>query len=78
MNKIILRSMVMAAAAAPIAAVSIAMSATGSAQPQPINCPPNQYWDPGSNSCKNAVPLACAPGDYWNPITNLCRPLGQY
>ena len=76
MNKIILRSMVTAAAAAPIAAVSIAMAASGSAQP--INCPPNQYWDPGSNTCKNAVPLACAPGDYWNPITNLCRPLGQY
>ena len=75
MNKIILRSMFTAAAAAPIAAVSIAMAATGSAQP--LNCPPGQYWDPGTNSCRNAVPLNCAPGEYWNPVSNLCRPLGQ-
>jgi hypothetical protein len=75
MNKIIRRSMVMAAAAAPIAAMSIAMSGTASAQP--MNCPPGQWWDPGSNSCKNSVPLACAPGEYWNPVSNLCRPLGQ-
>jgi hypothetical protein len=76
MNKIILRSMVMAAVAAPITAASLFMSATGSAQP--LNCPPGQWWDPGTNTCKNAVPLACAPGEYWNAITNVCRPLGQY
>jgi hypothetical protein len=75
MYKIIRRSMVMAAAAAPIAALSIALSATGSAQP--LNCPSGQWWDPGTNSCKNAVPLNCAPGEYWNPISNACRPLGQ-
>jgi len=76
MYKIIRRSMVIAAAAAPVTAMSIAMSATGAAQP--LNCPPGQYWEPGSNTCKSAVPLACAPGEYWNPLTNLCRPLGLY
>jgi hypothetical protein len=76
MNKIIRRSVVIAAAAGPIAAFSVAMSAIGSAQP--LACPPGQWWDPGTNTCKSAVPLACAPGDYWNPITNVCRPLGQY
>jgi hypothetical protein len=75
MNKTIRRSMVMATAAAPIAAMSIVMSATGSAQP--LNCPNGQWWDPGSNSCKNLVPLNCAPGEYWNPVSNACRPLGQ-
>ncbi len=78
MRKNIIRSAIVAAACAPIAALSVVMSATGSAQPQPLNCPPGQYWDPGSNSCKSAVPLNCAPGQYWNPITNFCRPLGQY
>jgi len=72
----VLRSAIVAAACAPIAALSVVTSATGAAQP--LNCPPGQYWDPGSNTCKNSVPLNCAPGQYWNPITNLCRPLGQY
>ncbi|MBY0289549.1 MAG: hypothetical protein K2X52_20800 [Mycobacteriaceae bacterium] len=72
----LLRPAIVAALCAPIFAVATA--ASGGAQPQPINCPPGQYWDPGSNSCKNAVPLNCAPGQYWNPITNFCRPLGQY
>jgi len=76
MNKIIRRSAIVAAAAAPIAAMSVVMSATGAAQP--LNCPAGQWWDPGSNTCKNAVPLACAPGEYWNAITNVCRPLGFY
>lgn len=75
MNKITLRSMVVAAVSAPIAAASLFAAATGSAQP--LNCPPGQFWDPGTNTCKNAVPLACAPGEYWNPISNVCRPLGQ-
>jgi len=76
MNKVIRRSVVMAAAAAPIAVLSVVMSATGVAQP--LNCQNGQWWDPGSYTCKSAVPLACAPGEYWNPITNVCRPLGQY
>jgi hypothetical protein len=75
MNKIILRSMVMAAVAAPIAAGSLFMAATGSAQP--LDCPAGQWWDPGTNTCKSAVPLNCAPGEYWNPLSNVCRPLGQ-
>jgi hypothetical protein len=74
----LLRTAIVAAVSAPIAALSVVTAASGSAQPQPINCPFGQYWDPGSNSCKSAVPLNCAPGQYWNPITNFCRPLGQY
>ncbi len=70
----LLRPAIVAAVCAPVFAVVTAASGTA----QPINCPPAQYWDPGSNTCKNAAPLACAPGQYWNPITNLCRPLGQY
>lgn len=79
MRKIICRSMVMAAAAAPIAAVSIAMSAVGSAQP--LNCQNGEWWDPVDNVCRPpaaTAPLACAPGEYWNPVKNVCRPLGQY
>jgi hypothetical protein len=76
MYKIIRRSMVMAAAAAPIAAVSIAMSATGSAQP--LNCQNGEWWDPVANVCqKPLVPLNCGPGQYWNPASNVCRPLGS-
>jgi hypothetical protein len=75
MYKIIRRSTLVAAAFAPVAAMSIVTSAIGSAQP--LNCPAGQWWDPGTNTCKNAVPLACAPGEYWNPISNVCRPLGQ-
>lgn len=72
----LLRTAIVAAVCAPVAALSVVTAATGAAQP--LNCPPGQYWDPGSNTCKNSVPLNCAPGQYWNPITNLCRPLGQY
>jgi hypothetical protein len=77
MNKIIRRSMVMAAAAAPIVAASLVMSGTAAAQP--LNCQNGQWWDPGSNTCRAPVgaPLNCAPGQYWNPVSNLCRPLGQ-
>jgi hypothetical protein len=70
----LLRPAIVAAVCAPI--LSVVTAASGGAQP--LNCPPGQYWDPGSNTCKNSVPLNCAPGQYWNPITNLCRPLGQY
>ena len=75
MRKNIIRSAIVAAACAPIAALSVVTSATGSAQPP--NCPGGQWWDPATNTCKSAVPLACAPGQYWNPLSNLCRPLGQ-
>ncbi len=75
MNKIIRRSTLVAAACAPVAALSLWGSAIGSAQP--LNCPVGQWWDPGTNTCKSSVPLACAPGEYWNPISNVCRPLGQ-
>ncbi|MGV0606841.1 Uncharacterised protein [Mycolicibacterium flavescens] len=78
MSKIISRAMVLAAAAGPIAAFSIATAATGAAQP--LDCP-NGWWDPVANVCRGPVataPLACAPGEYWNPISNVCRPLGQY
>lgn len=79
MHMVLRRSAIAAVAAAPIAALSVMTSATGSAQP--INCPPGQWWDPVDNVCRGpvaTVPLACAPGEYWNPITNLCRPLGVY
>lgn len=79
MTNIIGRSIGMVAAAAPIAALSIMMSATGSAQP--LDCPAGQWWDPVANVCRGqvaTVPLNCAPGQYWNPISNVCRPLGQY
>jgi hypothetical protein len=72
----LLRTAIVAAVSAPIAALSVVTAASGTAQP--LNCPPGQYWEPGSNTCKNSVPLNCAPGQYWNPLTNLCRPLGQY
>jgi hypothetical protein len=75
MRNLLRRSVIVAAAAAPIAAMSVMTSALGSAQP--LNCPAGQWWDPATNTCKNAVPLACAPGEYWNPISNVCRPLGQ-
>ncbi|MEO3759525.1 hypothetical protein ABGB19_14710 [Mycobacterium sp. B14F4] len=78
MSKIIRRAVLVAAASAPITAVALMMSASGSAQP--LNCP-NGWWDPVANVCRGpvaTVPLACAPGEYWNPISNVCRPLGQY
>ena len=75
MGNFIRRSALVAAAFAPIAALSVVTSATGLAQP--LNCPAGQWWDPGSNTCKSAVPLNCAPGEYWNPLSNVCRPLGQ-
>jgi hypothetical protein len=71
----LLRTAVVAAVSAPIAALSVVTAAGGAAQP--LNCPPGQYWDPASNTCRNSVPLNCAPGQYWNPVSNLCRPLGQ-
>ena len=79
MYKIISRSMVVAAAAAPIAALSVVMSATGSAQP--LNCQNGEWWDPVANVCRPpavAFPPNCGPGNYWNPVTNVCRPLGVY
>jgi hypothetical protein len=76
MHKIIRRSVILGAAAAPVAALSVVMSAAGSAEP--LNCPNGEYWEPVSNTCQKAlVPLNCAPGEYWNPVSNLCRPLGQ-
>ncbi|WP_326546670.1 hypothetical protein QGN32_24205 [Mycolicibacterium sp. ND9-15] len=79
MNKSIRRSVVLSAAAAPVAAFSLMMAASASAQP--LDCPNGQWWDPVANVCRGPVanvPLACAPGEYWNPISNVCRPLGQY
>ena len=76
MNKIIRRSTVLAAAAAPIAALSVLMPATGSAQP--LNCVNGQFWDPITNTCQTPRPADnCAPGEYWNALSNVCRPLGQ-
>jgi hypothetical protein len=76
MYKIIRRSAIAAVAAAPIAAMSLFMSATASAQP--LDCPGGQFWDPISNTCQTPRPAAqCAVGEYWNPVSNLCRPLGQ-
>ncbi|SEH79278.1 hypothetical protein SAMN04489835_4188 [Mycolicibacterium rutilum] len=78
MHKIIRRSMVATAAAAPVAALSLLMAPSAAAQP--LNCP-GGWWDPVANVCRGPVataPLACAPGEYWNPISNVCRPLGQY
>jgi hypothetical protein len=76
MHKIIRRSTLVAAAVAPVAALSLLSPAIGSAQPP--NCQNGQWWDPASNTCKAPlVPLNCAPGEYWNPASNLCRPLGQ-
>lgn len=76
MPKFILRSAIVAAACAPIAALSVVASATVSAQP--LNCQNGQFWDPVSNTCQTPLtPLNCEPGQYWNPVSNLCRPLGQ-
>jgi hypothetical protein len=76
MRKFIRRSAIVAAAAAPIAAMSVAMSATGSAQP--LDCTNGQFWDPISNTCQTPRPADnCAPGEYWNALSNVCRPLGQ-
>ncbi|MGV0717737.1 hypothetical protein ABQE93_20255 [Mycolicibacterium sp. XJ662] len=79
MRKFVRRSTIVAAAFAPVAALSVMASAVGAAQP--LNCPAGEWWDPVDNVCRGpvaTVPLACAPGEYWNPITNVCRPLGQY
>ncbi|OBI84623.1 hypothetical protein [Mycobacterium sp. E740] len=70
---------VVAAAFAPIAALSMVTFPTAHAQP--LNCPPGQWWDAVANVCRppvSTVPLNCAPGEYWNPVSNVCRPLGQY
>jgi hypothetical protein len=75
MRTFIRRSTIVAAAFAPIAALSLLTSAAGSTQP--LNCPSGQYWDPAANVCRSLVPLNCAPGEYWNPVSNVCRPLGQ-
>jgi len=76
MRKNILRSAIVAAACAPIAALSVATSAIGSAQP--LNCAYPQFWDPITNTCQTPRPAGnCAPGEYWNALSNACRPLGQ-
>jgi hypothetical protein len=70
------RSLVVAAGAAPIAALAIMASATGSAQP--LNCAYPQFWDPITNTCQTPRPAEqCGPGQYWNALSNVCRPLGQ-
>jgi hypothetical protein len=76
MRKLFRRSAVAAIAAAPIAALSVAMSGTASAQP--LNCPYPQFWDPITNTCQTPRPAEnCGPGQYWNALSNVCRPLGQ-
>lgn len=76
MSKIIRRSTLVAAAVAPIAALSLMIPAIGSAQP--LNCVNGQFWDPITNTCQTPRPAEnCAPGQYWNALSNVCRPLGQ-
>ncbi|GJF19056.1 hypothetical protein NGTWS1803_08720 [Mycolicibacterium cyprinidarum] len=78
MGKLIRRSAIMTAAVAPIAALSLATSAVGTAQP--LDCQNGYWWDPVANVCQPPVapvPLNCAGGEYWNPVSNACRPLGQ-
>jgi hypothetical protein len=62
-----------------MAAVPIATSPMGSADP--LNCDPDQWWDPTANVCRplgqGPQPLNCDPGQYWDPTTNVCRELGH-
>jgi hypothetical protein len=78
MGKFIRRSTILTAALAPIAALSLVIPATGSAQP--LNCQNGEWWDPVANVCQPPVapfPPNCGDGNYWNPVSNACRPLGQ-
>ncbi|MCK5751598.1 MAG: hypothetical protein KAH46_02715 [Mycobacterium sp.] len=75
MRKILSRSSIAVAAAAPIAALSLLGAGIGSAEP--LNCTNGQFWDPITNTCQTPRPADnCAPGEYWNALSNVCRPLG--
>jgi hypothetical protein len=73
MPKFIRHSMIVAAALAPIAAVTVGMPTVGSAQPP--NCG-DGWWDPVANVCRPSVvqPLLCENGWWWDPVANVCRP----
>jgi hypothetical protein len=76
MRNLLRRSMIVAAATAPIAALSIMTAAISSADPP--NCGYPQFWDPITNTCQTPRPAeACPWGEYWNALSNVCRPLGQ-
>ncbi|MEH3128659.1 MAG: hypothetical protein PGN27_01700 [Mycolicibacterium neoaurum] len=69
------RSAIAVLAAAPIAAASLFVA--GSATAEPLNCINGQFWDPITNTCQTPRPAEnCAPGQYWNALSNVCRPLG--
>ncbi|WP_445165414.1 hypothetical protein ACTXG7_15975 [Mycolicibacterium sp. Dal123E01] len=76
MVKLIRRSTILAAACAPIAALSLVTSAPGSADP--LNCENGSWWDPVANVCQpppaGPVPLNCQNGEWWDPGANTCRP----
>jgi hypothetical protein len=76
MRRLLRRSTIVAAAAAPALAVSLLGAGIGSAEP--LNCVNGQFWDPITNTCQTPRPAEnCAPGEYWNALSNVCRPLGQ-
>ncbi len=75
MQNIFGRSTIAVLAAAPIAAGSLFLA--GSATAEPLNCINGQFWDPITNTCQTPRPAEnCAPGQYWNALSNVCRPLG--
>ncbi|MGN7780043.1 hypothetical protein ACTJJE_11055 [Mycolicibacterium sp. 22603] len=75
MRNIFGRSTIAVLAAAPIAAGSLFLA--GSATAEPLNCINGQFWDPITNTCQMPRPAEnCAPGQYWNALSNVCRPLG--
>jgi hypothetical protein len=75
MGKLMRRSTILAAAFAPIAALSLVAPAGGSAQP--LGCQNGEWWDPVADVCQPPVaptPLGCQNGDWWDPVGNTCRP----
>lgn len=74
MRKTVNRSAILAAAFAPIAAVSLIGPTAGA---EPLNCQNGDWWDPVANVCRPPVaPVAldCQNGEWWDPVGNVCRP----
>jgi hypothetical protein len=66
-------AVVVAAALAPMAYVTVAAPAIGWA-----DCENGAWWDPVANVCREGVapqPVACDFGSVWNPLNNACLPI---
>ena len=65
-----------ALAVAPIAAVAV--TAPGTSNAAPLDCPGGQWWDPTANICRplgeGPQPLHCENGWWWDPASNHCVP----